>query len=164
LKTLSGFNFIFRRYIVTSKSNGFSVIDNDMDVEGSLSCNGRLVVRGSIKGSIRAESVVISDNGIVVADTKVKSMVIGGKFEGDITAAQEVTILSTGICSGKVECKNLVIEAGGIINAEVNSTFVKESLPEETPIPLNKNKNQFIGKLQTYFSSFFRLNTAKSGK
>ena len=149
---------------MTNKSNGFSVIDNDMDVEGSLSCNGRLVVRGSIKGSIQAESIVISDNGIVVADTKVKSMVIGGKFEGDITAAEEVTILKTGICSGKVECKNLVIEAGGIINAEVNSTFVQESSPENTPIPLNKDKNQLIGKLQAYFSSFLRLNTAKSGK
>jgi len=149
---------------VTNKLNGFSVIDSDMAAEGSLSCKGQLVVRGSIKGSIRAETVVISDNGIVVADTKVKSMVIGGKFEGDITAAEEVTILRTGICSGKVECNNLVIEAGGIINAEVNSTFVKESSTENTPIPINKDKNQLIEKLQAYFSSFLRLNTAKSGK
>lgn len=149
---------------MTSKSNGFSVIDSDMEAEGSLSCNGQLVVRGSIKGSIQAESVVISDNGIVIADTKVKSMVIGGNFEGDITAAEEVTILSTGICSGKVECQNLVIEAGGIINAEVTSTFVQESLPEKPPTPLTKNKNQLMEKLRSYFSSFSRLNTAKSGK
>ena len=94
-----------------NKTSGFSVIDNDMDVEGSLSCNGQLVIRGSVKGSIKAEGVVISDNGVVLADTKVNNMVVGGKFEGDIVATDEVTILSTGICSGKVECKNLVIEA-----------------------------------------------------
>jgi len=135
-----------------------------MNVEGSLACKGRLVVRGSIKGSIQAENIVISDTGIVIADIKVQNMVVGGKFEGDISAGEEVTILSTGICSGKVECKNLVIEAGGIINAEVNSTFVRESSPENNPAPVTKTKNQTIGKLHAYFSSFLRLNTAKSGK
>lgn len=149
---------------MTDKTNGFSVIDSDMDVEGRLSCNGRLVVRGSVKGSIKAEGVVISDNGVVYADTKVKSMVVGGKFEGDIAATEEVTILSTGICSGKVECKNLVIEAGGIINAEVNCTFMKKLTSESKLTPTTKNQHLMKGKLQDYFSSFFHLKTVKTGK
>ena len=151
---------------MTDKETGFSVIDSDMNVEGSLSCNGRLVVRGSIKGSIKAQSVVISDNGAIIADTKVKvnSMVIGGTFEGDITADGEVTILHTGNCSGKVECKNLVIEAGGIINAEVNSTSVHETIPENSPPPLKPKKDQVKEKIQDHLSSIFRLNTAKSGE
>ena len=149
---------------MSHESNGFSVIDKDMEVEGSFSCNGRMVIRGSLKGSIKAESVVITDEAEVYADTKVKSMVIGGMFEGDINAAEEVTILSTGNCSGKVECKNLVIEAGGVINAEVNCTFVKESAPENNRNLVNKNSNPLKGKLQAFFSSFFNLNTAKSEK
>jgi cytoskeletal protein CcmA (bactofilin family) len=149
---------------VSNESNGFSVIDKDMEVKGDFSCNGRMVVRGSLKGSIKAESVVIADEAEVYADTKVKSMVIGGMFEGDINAAEEVTILSTGNCSGKVECKNLVIEAGGVINAEVNCTFVKESVPENNCNHVNKNPNPLKRKLQASFSSFFNLNTAKSEK
>jgi cytoskeletal protein CcmA (bactofilin family) len=153
---------------VAEKKSGFSVIDNDMDIEGSLSCNGRLVVRGSIKGSIEAESVVISDTGAIIADMKVANMVVGGKFEGDIVAAEEVTILSTGTCNGKVECKNLVIEAGGILNAEVNSTSVRETpqetVPESDPVPDNKKKNTLLQKLRTYVSLVFRSNNAKSGK
>ncbi|MCJ7774429.1 MAG: polymer-forming cytoskeletal protein, partial [Desulfobacterales bacterium] len=58
-----------------NKLSGFSVIDNDMVVEGSLSCDGQLVIRGSVKGSIKAQSVVISDDGAVTSDIKVKSMV-----------------------------------------------------------------------------------------
>jgi cytoskeletal protein CcmA (bactofilin family) len=146
------------------KKSGFSVIDTDMDVEGSLSCDGRLVIRGSVKGSIKAEGVVISDNGVVYADTKVKNMVVGGKFEGDIAATDEVTILSTGVCSGKVECKNLVIEAGGIINAEVNCTFMKELTSENTPASIDKKQSSLKEKLQDYVFSFFHLKTAKSGK
>ena len=33
--------------------------------------------------------------------------------------SEELIILSTGNCAGKVVCKNLVVEAGGILNAEV---------------------------------------------
>lgn len=147
-----------------NKLSGFSVIDNDMVVEGSLSCDGQLVIRGSVKGSINAQSVVISDDGAVISDIKVKSMVIGGKFEGDITAAEEVTILSTGDCSGKVKCKNIVIETGGILNAEVHSTHVKESSTENKHISLTKIQHPLKGKIQTYFSSILHLNTEKSGK
>lgn len=146
------------------KKGGFSVIDSDMDVEGSLSCDGRLVIRGSVKGSIKAEGVVISDNGVVYADTKVKDMVVGGKFEGDIAATEEVTILRTGVCSGKVECKNLVIEAGGIINAEVNCTFMKELASGNTSATIHKKQSSVKGKLQDYVFSFLHLKTAKSGK
>lgn len=142
---------------------GFSVIDSDMDVEGSLSCDGQLVIRGSIKGSVKAESVVISDSGAVAADIKVKNMVIGGKFEGDISAAEEVTILRTGSCSGKIECRNIVIESGGILNAEVNSTFTRELSPAESTL-VHKNENPVKEKLRAHVSSLFQLNSAKSGK
>ncbi len=150
---------------MTNKSDGFSVIDSDMAVEGVIVCNGQLVVRGSIKGSIQAGGLVVGDKGAVTADVKTKSMVIGGDFEGNVTAEEEVTILATGNCSGKVECKNLVIEAGGIINAEVNCTLVKELMPEGSPsVPLEKKQNLLKDKAQAYLSSFFHLNTAKSGK
>ena len=33
--------------------------------------------------------------------------------------SEELIILSTGNCAGKVVCKNLVVEAGGILNANV---------------------------------------------
>ena len=149
---------------MTDNKNGFSVIDTDMEVEGNFVCDGQLVIRGTLKGSIQAERVVISDHSVVAADTKVKSMVIGGKFEGDITASDEVTILSTGVCSGKVECRNLVIEAGGIINAEVHSTSLKDRAPADPAFSIDKKLNQVKEKSASYLSSFLRLNTAKTGK
>jgi len=161
---LAGVPVSLRRKFVIDKKSGFSVIDADMEVEGNLSCDGQLVIRGSLKGSIRAERVVISEHSVVIADTKVESMVIGGKFEGDIIASEEVTILSTGVCSGKVECKNLVIEAGGIINAEVNSTSVKDPVPPVPDVPIDQKLNQVKEKSASYLSSFLRLNTEKTGK
>jgi len=106
--------------IVGDKSKNFSIIDKGLTVEGTVSCKGQLVIKGTIKGTLDGEIVVIAEDGAAYTDTKVASMTIGGKFEGKVAASEELIILSTGKCSGTVICKNLVVEAGGILNAEVS--------------------------------------------
>lgn len=103
------------------KNNGFSIIDSDLAVDGTITTKGKLIIKGSIKGTLVGESVIISENGSVNADTEVVSMTVGGNFQGKIRASDELIILSTGICMGKVTCKELVVEPGGILNAEVSS-------------------------------------------
>ena len=44
---------------------------------------------------------------------------IGGKFQGELTASKDLIILASGRCTGKVEYQDLVVENGGILNAEV---------------------------------------------
>ncbi|MEW6671397.1 MAG: polymer-forming cytoskeletal protein [Thermodesulfobacteriota bacterium] len=102
------------------KSKNFSIIDKGLTVEGTVSCKGQLVIKGTVKGTLEGEIVVIAEDGAAYADTKVASMTIGGNFEGKVSASEELIILSTGKCSGTVICKNLVVEAGGILNAEVS--------------------------------------------
>ena len=97
----------------------FSIIDRALTVDGTLTTRGRLVVKGTVKGTLEGDTVVIAKEGSVYADTKVASLTIGGTFEGEIHASKELIILSTGNCSGRVECKDFVVEAGGVLNAQV---------------------------------------------
>jgi cytoskeletal protein CcmA (bactofilin family) len=103
-----------------NKSKDFSIIDKELTVDGTISSKGKLVVKGVVKGTLIGETVIIAEEGKVLADTKASSMIIGGTFEGEIRASKELIILSTGNCSGKVVCKDFVVEAGGILNAKVN--------------------------------------------
>jgi cytoskeletal protein CcmA (bactofilin family) len=103
-----------------NKSKDFSIIDKELTVDGTISSKGKLVVKGVVKGTLIGETVIIAEEGKVLADTKASSMTIGGTFEGEIRASKELIILSTGNCSGKVVCKDFVVEAGGILNAKVN--------------------------------------------
>jgi cytoskeletal protein CcmA (bactofilin family) len=103
-----------------NKSKDFSIIDKELTVDGTISSKGKLVVKGVVKGTLIGETVIIAEEGKVFADTKDSSMTIGGTFEGEIRASKELIILSTGNCSGKVVCKDFVVEAGGILNAKVN--------------------------------------------
>ena len=66
-----------------------------------------------------------------LGDAEVGSMTIGGIFKGEIKALKELIILSTGKCSGKIVCKNLVVEAGGFLNARV-TCLVPENSNSET--------------------------------
>jgi len=116
------------------KSKNISIIDQGATVEGSFSCKGRLVIKGTVKGTLLGDIVTIAKEGAVYADTKAVSITIGGIFEGEIEGADELIILSTGNCSGKIICKDLAVEAGGILNAEVTCTKIHDSnKPSENP-------------------------------
>lgn len=103
------------------KNNGntFSIIDKGMTVDGSVVGKGNLVVKGSVKGTLTGESVVISEEGSVAADTKAQTMTVGGSFEGRVETSGQLVILATGRCSGEILCGDLVVEAGGRLDARV---------------------------------------------
>ena len=122
-----------------SKSKDFSIIDKELTVDGKISTKGKLVVKGVVKGTLTGDVVVISEEGAVFADTKVTSMTIGGTFEGEVEASNELIILPTGKCTGKVVCKDFVVEPGGILNAQVNCTAGLERTPTATPLKPDKS-------------------------
>jgi len=107
---------------VAVKTKNLSIIDNDLRVEGELSSEGKLVIKGIVKGSISGESVIIAEEGQVYSDMEVNDVTIGGVFEGAVKARGKVVILSSGKCTGTVTCNDLIVESGGIINAEIICT------------------------------------------
>ncbi|MDJ0784977.1 MAG: polymer-forming cytoskeletal protein [Desulfosarcinaceae bacterium] len=104
---------------MAAKTKKFSIIDHGLTVEGTVSGQGQLVVKGTVKGRLEGEEVVIAEEGAVDAETRAKRITIGGRFEGQLEATESLTILSTGSCSGDITCKELVVEAGGALNAKV---------------------------------------------
>jgi len=102
-----------------NNSQNLSIIDKGLNIDGTISSEGNLVIRGSVKGSLSGEKIVIAEEGAVFADTDVSSLTIGGIFEGEVRASEELIILSTGSCAGSVVCKNLIVETGGLLNASV---------------------------------------------
>jgi cytoskeletal protein CcmA (bactofilin family) len=104
---------------VKEKSKKFSIIDHGLTVDGTVSGKGQLVIKGTVKGNLEGETIVIAEEGIAEADTKATVVTVGGRFQGKLEASKELTILATGTCNGEVICKDLIVEAGGILNAKV---------------------------------------------
>ncbi len=123
-----------------NESKDFSIIDRELTVDGTVSTNGRLIVKGVVKGTLVGENVVIAEEGAVYADAKVASITIGGIFEGEIRASKELIILSTGSCKGKIVCKDFVVEPGGILNAQVTCITARDADSEKYLLASGKNE------------------------
>ena len=121
-----------------NKLDEFSIIDKELTVDGTLSTKGRLVIKGVVKGTLVGENVVIAEKGAVFADTKVNNITIGGTFEGEVRASNELIVLPTGKCSGKIVCKDFIVEAGGILNAHVSCIKAKDSKTKKGLFRLKK--------------------------
>lgn len=102
------------------QSKSMSIIDKALTVEGMVSFKGQLIVKGTVKGNLYGDIVVIAEEGVVQAQATVSHITIGGTFEGKLISSDKLTILSTGKCSGQITCKTFEVESGGILNAEVN--------------------------------------------
>ena len=105
----------------------FSIIDEGFTVEGTVIGKGRLIIKGTVRGSVSGDDVVIAEEGAVYADAKATVMTIGGLFDGQVEVEKELIILTTGKCSGQVKCKDLVVEAGGLLNATVACLSVTQA-------------------------------------
>ncbi|MCK5098612.1 MAG: polymer-forming cytoskeletal protein [Desulfobacteraceae bacterium] len=128
-----------------------SIIDRELTIEGSISSSGKLIIKGKIKGEIKGDIIVIAEDGEVDSSSAiVVSMTVGGKFNGDVIASKELIILSTGSCSGKVECKDLIVENGGVLNAEVSCTTSSQAGggKQKEKIELAKKEMKVVKKIE----------------
>ena len=96
-----------------------SIINKDQTFEGKISSRGKLIIHGTVKGKIVVDVLEIYEEGIVHADIQATDITVSGTFKGECRASNELNIRSTGNYNGKIICRNLVVEAGGILNAEV---------------------------------------------
>jgi len=71
---------------VKNISENFSIIDKELTIDGTVSTHGRLIVKGTLKGTVIGKNVVIAEEGSIYANAKVASMTIGGTFEGEVRA------------------------------------------------------------------------------
>ena len=113
------------------KSEGISIIDRGLTLDGTISGKGRLVIHGIVKGTLVGETVDIAKDGAVYAQTKVDHMEISGVFEGNVQVSNKLVVHRTGNCSGKVVCRNLEVIAGGILNAVVTCVTPSEANTEK---------------------------------
>lgn len=121
-------------------TKNLSIIDKELRIDGSIDSCGKLIIKGQIKGTINGDVVIIAQDGEVNSTlTKVASLTIGGSFKGELVASKELIILATGSCAGKVVCQDLIVENGGVLNADISC---KTSSKME---PAKKEKSFFSG-------------------
>jgi cytoskeletal protein CcmA (bactofilin family) len=102
-------------------------LDKGVTVEGRIELEGTFRIDCQMKGTIVSNStVVLGENARVEGEIDGNHVVVGGRFEGVLSAKGRVEILAKGVVRGEVHAPCMVIEAGGILDGRCHMTNVEE--------------------------------------
>jgi cytoskeletal protein CcmA (bactofilin family) len=97
----------------------YTMIGEGASFEGTVTVPHGIRIDGSFKGKIEAsEMLTIGSAGIVEADVKAKSVIIGGKVSGNIVGAERVELEPRASFIGDLQTKDLVINEGALFHGK----------------------------------------------
>ncbi len=88
--------------------------------KGELTVRGTLRVDSTVEGKLDADNVILSENAQVKGEIKAKTIIVGGKIEGNVYAQELVEIKSKGKVFGDIFTPKLAIIEGGEFNGKVD--------------------------------------------
>lgn len=112
---------------MSRKKTFLSIVDDGFSMEGTIAFTGELLIRGRVGGKVQGDTVTIAEEGFANADMTVQRLTIGGRFEGSVHASEELVVLATGRCKGRVQCLNLVVHEGGRLDADVSRINLQDA-------------------------------------
>jgi cytoskeletal protein CcmA (bactofilin family) len=102
-----------------SKTKDITIISEKSDIEGKLKMPGKVMILGSFTGSINSSTLEIFKDGRAVGNIEAENVIVAGYFEGELACSGLLTIAKTGTVKGRVAYGNLLVELGGLLDAEV---------------------------------------------
>lgn len=97
-----------------------SVIAAELVIEGKISGNGDVRIGGRFKGDVQIEGNFRIDAGArLEGQVRAAIVVVGGELQGNIDAAKQVDVLSTGIIVGDVKAATITVAAGSRMRGHV---------------------------------------------
>ena len=92
-----------------------TIIGQDTSLRGSYNSKNSIRVDGEIYGNVTSEDgIIIGDKGMVRGNLVAKTVVIGGKVKGNITAFQRLELQSSAQIEGDISTPVFVVEEGAI--------------------------------------------------
>ena len=108
-----------RRTAVRS-SGTESVIAAELAIEGKIVGGGDVRIAGRFKGDVQVDGNFRIDQGArLEGQVRAGVVVVGGELQGNIDAAKQVDVLSTGVIVGDVKAASITVAAGSRMRGHV---------------------------------------------
>jgi cytoskeletal protein CcmA (bactofilin family) len=110
----------------SSGKGQFTMLGEGTVFEGTMSIPHDVRIEGSIKGKIEtAESLTVGPTGVVEADIKAKSAIIGGKVVGNVIVDDRVELESNATLIGDLTTRDLIINEGSVFHGNCSMESIK---------------------------------------
>ena len=88
-------------------------IGEGIQIRGTLTGAGELVVRGRIEGQITLDShLTVEQSGLVIANVSATSITLNGTMQGDIETADIVSVTQSATMQGDIRAQEVEIADG----------------------------------------------------
>jgi cytoskeletal protein CcmA (bactofilin family) len=120
-----------RAPVAPAASDGYSVIDAHLSIQGDIATDGTVRVDGRIDGTLhRADTLIIGAAGVVIGNVEAREVVVGGELTGDLSVRGRVEIQKTATVRGDIRAAAVGLEEGGTVHGHV----IVRSLDAEMPV------------------------------
>ncbi len=104
------------------KSGEFALIGKSVVIKGELSGSEDLYLDGQVEGSIelRNHRLTVGPNGIVKANVTAKGVIVQGKLDGSVNAAERVELRQSAVVTGDLTTQHISIEEGAFLKGKVD--------------------------------------------
>src|SRR5665213_1825556 len=97
-----------------------SLIAAELTIEGKIVGSGDVRIAGRFKGDVQVDGNFRIDAGArLEGQVRAGVVVVGGELQGNIDAAKQVDVLSTGIIVGDVKAASITVAAGSRMRGHV---------------------------------------------
>lgn len=111
-----------------------TILEEDFFFEGDIKTQDALMVKGSIKGTIESDNlIVVGPMSVLNADIKTRVLQCFGKIVGNISASEEIYIHAPASIMGDLSAPLLTIEKGCSVNGKISM-----------PISIQKTKDSEV--------------------
>ncbi len=104
-----------------------TIIGKGTKIEGTINIEGATRIDGTVNGKLIANDIVtVGSTGVVKAEIRARSIVIGGRVEGNLIASEKVELQAKSELVGDITSKSLLVEHGAIFHG---NSKMKDSAP-----------------------------------
>ena len=115
-----------------------TIIGRGTRVEGTIKVEGATRIDGYVSGRLESNDIVtIGPGGEVKAEVKARTIIVGGKVEGNLEASEKIELQSKAELLGDLISKSLLVEHGAIFHGQSN---MKGKSPNNIAKPQNPQK------------------------
>ncbi len=91
-----------------------ALVGPNSEFRGDITTQGTFRIDGVFCGNIAADWVILGASGSINGDITARSVIIGGKVDGNVNAEELVEIKHTGQVTGDISTRKLSVAEGGV--------------------------------------------------
>jgi cytoskeletal protein CcmA (bactofilin family) len=119
------------------------IVGNGISVQGRIDNCDRLVLDGNMNCELSGlKTLIISESGVFKGQGHVSHAEISGRFEGELTVTEHITIMQNGRVDGKITYKSIEIRPGGKFTGTIVLQDFEPANTPSSPSPEKENPDK----------------------